>query len=55
MLHRYYEENRVNLSNDDIIWQWDYTKPEFTTNYLGHILHYLEGMIMEVRDKKMEE
>ncbi len=33
-------------------WQWDYKHPDFSPNYLGHILHYVEGMIMEIRDRQ---
>jgi hypothetical protein len=32
-------------------WQWDYKDANFAPNYLGHILHYVEGMIMEIRDR----
>ncbi len=57
LLHKYYEERRV-MSNSNkklIPWQWDYESKEFSTNYLGHILHYIEGMIMEIRRKQEEE
>lgn len=51
MLHKYYEERRVGVHGSRK-WQWDYKSDEFAANYLGHILHYLEGMIMEVREKQ---
>jgi hypothetical protein len=51
LLHTYYERRRGDRSSTDLKWQWDYKSEEFGANYLGHILHYLEGMIMEVRDK----
>ncbi len=51
LLHSYYEEKRIGVKRDDK-WQWNYNSDEFTANYLGHILHYLEGMIMEVREKE---
>ena len=35
-------------------WQWDHRSKEFVPNYLGHMLHYLEGMIMQVRDQQRE-
>lgn len=38
----------------DIKWQWDYESDEFIPNYLGHILHYIEGMIMEVRKREVQ-
>jgi len=52
LLHKYYEGNRKKLKkNDEKKWQWKYDSPEFATNYLGHILHYIEGMIMEIREE----
>jgi hypothetical protein len=55
MLHKYYEYRRERMKKGDIKWQWDYKSDEFVANYLGHILHYVEGMIMEIREKQMEE
>ena len=52
LLHTYYEDRRVNSQNNSNKWQWDYKSDEFVANYLGHILHYVEGMIMEIRDKQ---
>jgi hypothetical protein len=48
-----YEEMRVKSTKEDNRkWQWNYQSLEFSSNYLGHILHYVEGMILEVRDKQ---
>lgn len=52
LTHKEYEGRRVRHSDPAKKWQWDYTSDAFKPNYLGHILHYLEGMIMEVRDRK---
>ncbi len=52
LLHRYYEARRERRAQPDVKWQWDYKSDEFLANYLGHILHYAEGMIMEVRDRQ---
>lgn len=52
LLHSYYERRRIGKPLGNSKWQWDYKSEEFGANYLGHILHYIEGMIMEVRDKK---
>lgn len=53
LLHKYYERKRSKvLDVPELIWQWDYKSEEFKANYLGHILHYVEGMIMEIRDKE---
>jgi hypothetical protein len=51
LLHKYYENRRAMVGRDSMKWQWDYKSDEFVANYLGHILHYVEGMIMEIRDK----
>jgi len=55
LLHHHYERRRLAISNDGSsrTWQWDYKSDEFAANYLGHILHYLEGMIMKVRAKQI--
>ena len=50
LLHKYYEENRIKMVRSEN-WQWDFKNDQFCVNYLGHILHYLEGMILEIRDK----
>jgi ppGpp synthetase/RelA/SpoT-type nucleotidyltranferase len=54
MLHTHYEDRRMALQ-PDATWKWDHTSEEFATNYLGHILHYLEGMIVEIRDRPKKE
>lgn len=55
LLHKYYDERRKRVKKEDIKWQWNYESDEFIANYLGHILHYIEGMIMEIREKQREE
>ncbi len=55
LTRKYYEERRERLKMPSTKWQWDYTSEEFIPNYLGHILHYLEGMIMEVREKQRSD
>jgi len=57
LLHTYYETKRLTPLEEKMEyrkdWKWDYKCDEFATNYLGHILHYVEGMIMEIREKQM--
>lgn len=55
LLHKYYDERRKKIKEEDMKWQWNYKGDEFVANYLGHILHYVEGMIMEIREKQKEE
>jgi len=52
LLHKYYEQRRKQPTEGDMKWQWDFRNDEFAANYLGHILHYVEGMIMEIREKQ---
>lgn len=52
LLHKYYEDNRRKVIPQDYKWQWDYDSEQFVPNFLGHIAHYLEGMIVEIRDKQ---
>ena len=58
LLHKYYEDKRIkdidDLKKVTKNWQWDHKCDEFATNYLGHILHYVEGMIVKIRDKEDE-
>ena len=51
LLHKYYEENRKKIAREEK-WQWNYKSDEFAVNYLAHILHYVEGMVVEIRDNK---
>ncbi|MGD9578919.1 MAG: hypothetical protein AB7Y74_11755 [Syntrophorhabdus sp.] len=53
LLHKYYEQRRTLQPIVGEKWQWNYRSDEFAANYLGHILHYVEGMIMDVRDKRI--
>ncbi len=55
LLHKYYESRRGVSDTTGVMWQWDYASDEFSANYLGHILHYVEGMIMDVRKRAWEE
>lgn len=54
LLHQYYEDRRKKIEGAKVKWQWDYESDEFAANYLGHILHYVEGMIMDIRNKQEE-
>jgi hypothetical protein len=52
LLHNYYEKKRKIVVKPPEKWQWDYRCDEFCANYLGHILHYVEGMIMDIRERQ---
>lgn len=55
LLHKYYEDRRSKKTDKDSSWQWDYKSDEFSANYLGHILHYVEGMIIDIRERQKNE
>jgi len=52
LLHKYYEQRREEAQPPGFVWQWDYKSDQFSAAYLGHILHYVEAMIVELRDKQ---
>jgi len=52
LAHGHYESRR--MAQEPGEWQWNYTSDEFSANYLGHVLHYLEGMIMRLRRQDNE-
>lgn len=54
LLRKYYKQKRKQVTKKDEKWQWDYKSDEFATNYLGHILHYIEGMILDIRNRQKE-
>jgi hypothetical protein len=55
LLHKYYEKKRITNEDKKIKWQWEYDSQEFSAGYLGHILHYVEGMIVDIRNKQNED
>ena len=50
LLHKVYRDWRVNGPPQD--WEWDHESLAFSVNYLGHTLHYLEAMIVNVRNQE---
>ncbi len=51
--HSFYEEHRISLE-DNQQWKWDHAAPRFRASLMGHTLHLLEGVILELRNKKNE-
>ena len=51
MLHNVYERWRLEGAPEG--WQWQHDSAEFAVNYLGHTLHYLEGMIVVARERSI--
>lgn len=57
LTHKNYENRRIRIptSEHERPWQWELGSREFAANYIGHILHYLEVVILDVRTKQEEE
>jgi hypothetical protein len=56
LIHQAYVDHRSEKhSTEKFGWQWDYTSDEFMINYLGHIMHYLEGNILDIRDRRLKK
>ena len=55
LLHTYYEENRTRPRQEKDQWRWDYKSDRFVANSLGHVLHYMEAMILDVREKQKQK
>jgi hypothetical protein len=56
LTHPYHELRRRQRKkeNNNDLWQWNPSCEEFIPNYLGHMLHYIEGMLMQMRDKQLQ-
>lgn len=54
LLHKEYEKARTKKASD-LNWVWQYKDDKFSTAYLAHLLHYAEGMIMQIIDKNKYE
>jgi hypothetical protein len=50
LTHPIYETARLAIGVRDDAWKWDVESPRFRTSYLGHTLHLIEAVIVQVRD-----
>jgi hypothetical protein len=51
LLHQHFERRRISPPERPGVWQWNHGSEEFITNYLGHMLHFVDGMIVDLRDR----
>lgn len=54
LLHKEYCKKRSKPKKSLKTWQWDYNSAAFSSNYLGHMLQYLEGNIIKIRNNEEE-
>jgi hypothetical protein len=52
LTHKFYDSRRREKIDKSEKWQWNHNSPEFDANYLGHILHYLEAVILRLREEE---
>jgi hypothetical protein len=50
LTHPLYERARVATGQRDDHWKWEHDTLRFRTSYLGHTLHMIEAVIVQVRD-----
>ncbi len=53
LTHPIYEALRVKPEQDPSAWKWDYKSDRFKSGYMGHTLHMLEAIILEIRDNNI--
>lgn len=51
LTHGFYEELRLDPLQDKRAWKWDFQSPRFQASYLGHTLHLLEGVIVQLKNR----
>lgn len=50
LTHKFYESQRLEMSDDKGKWKWDFASNRFKVGYLSHTLHLLESIILESRE-----
>lgn len=50
LTHKFYEESRQSVNADRASTRWDYNSHKFRGEYLGHTLHLVDAMILELRN-----
>jgi ppGpp synthetase/RelA/SpoT-type nucleotidyltranferase len=50
LTHGFYESRRlVTAGSED--WKWEFETAQFQASYVGHMLHYIEGTLVRVRNE----
>jgi hypothetical protein len=54
ILHNHYEKDRIKYQKEQesTNWRWQFKESRFMTNYIGHILHFFDGIIVKIKDQK---
>ena len=55
-LHKYYESDRICIDDkkDSEFWAGAFDNYEFKLRHIGHMVHFIEVLLVEIRDKKGE-
>jgi len=51
LTHSFYEKRRITPKRDRALDKWDFTTDSFKGTYLGHTLHLVDAMLVELREK----
>lgn len=54
LLHVFYERSRLSSPQGGNA-MWDYKSDHFAASNLGHMVHYIEGMLVQLRDRQVEK
>lgn len=54
IMHLYYEDIRIRKSSDPSSWKWEFGSNRFRAGYLGHTLHLLEAIILDIRNASLK-
>ena len=52
LTHEAYAEQRSRLERDRDAWKWEHASDRFRAGYIAHTLHLIEGLIVELRDRR---
>jgi hypothetical protein len=55
LTHPHYQAHRSDPRPDRHRWKWEHGSNRFRAGYLGHALHLLEAIVVEIRDDGLKE
>jgi hypothetical protein len=53
--HEIYQKQRLAITGSTKDWKWNFSSQEFLSSYIGHTLHLIEGLILDLRTKGTDD
>jgi ppGpp synthetase/RelA/SpoT-type nucleotidyltranferase len=53
--HEIYQKQRLAVTGSTKDWKWNFSSQEFLSSYIGHTLHLIEGLILDLRTKGTDD